>query len=133
MKILIFVLCLCGLYNTAAAQNIQKMSDAEQLGMMAGFASACGATNKLDDFELISSRLIANAATTEQAEKQQIRVYMQAKFEAIQRQKNEAPLSCSEILESFNKLPLFNSIVYRDGSVKLPDGTWSKPLRSPKK
>ena len=133
MKFFIFVLSLCGLANAVVAQNIQKMSDAEQLGMMAGFASACGATNKLDDFELIASRLIANAAPTEQAEKKQIRIYMQNKFEAIQRQKQEAPVPCSEILESFNKLPLFDSIVYRDGSVKLPDGTWSKPLRSRKK
>jgi len=133
MKSLIFVLCLCGLINTAMAQNIQKMSDAEQLGMMAGFASACGATSKLDDFELIASRLIANTASTEQAEKKQIRVYMQTKFEAMQRQQKEAPVPCSEILESFNKLPLFNAIVYRDGSVKLPDGTWSKPLRGRKK
>lgn len=111
------------------AQNVQKMSDTEQLGMMAGLAAACGATQKLEDFELISSRLIANPTASEEIEKQQIRIYMQAKWEAMQRQQKNPPISCNEVLDHFEKLPLFQSIVYRDGSVKLPDGTWSKPLR----
>lgn len=115
--------------SSANAQNIDKMSDAEQLGMMAGLAMACGAKEKLEDFELISSRLIANPTPSEEIEKQQIRSYMQAKWDALQRQQKNPPISCQEVLEHFNNLPIFNSIVYRDGSVKLPDDTWSKPLR----
>lgn len=118
----IFVLPVC-------AQGLNSASDAEQLGLLAGLALACGSKQKLDDFELISSRLIANSATTEKEEKDQIRVYMQAKWNAMQRQKNNPAASCSEVLQRFDQLPLFNSTVYRDGSVKLPDGKWSKPLR----
>ena len=129
MRLLFVILC-CGLFVLPAqAQNIQKMTDTEQLGMMAGLAAACGATQKLEDFELIASRLIANPAPSEEIEKQQIRIYMQEKWEAMQRQQKNPPISCPEVLERFNQLPLFNSIVYRDGSVKFPDGTWSKPLR----
>ena len=54
---------------------------------------------------------------------------MKAKWDAMKQQQQSAPVSCSEILERFNKLPIFNSVVYKDGSVKLPDNTWSKPLR----
>ena len=128
MRFVFFLLCLVGISHNLSAQNIQKMSEAEQLGMTAGLAAACGA-QKLSDFELIASRLIANAAPTEKAEKQQIRAYMQMRYNTIQRQKKDAPIPCSEILEHFNQIPLFNAIVYRDGSVKLPDGVWSKPIR----
>ena len=129
MRLLLFGISILIPISSLQAQNIQKMSDAEQLGMMAGLAAACGATQKLEDYELISSRLIANPAPSEQIEKQQIRFYMQSKWEAMQRQQKDPPVSCKEVLEHFNELPIFNSIVYRDGSVKLPDGAWSKPLR----
>ena len=129
MRLFLIVLCCISFVWSARAQNVQKMSDAEQLGMMAGLAAACGSTKKLEDFELISSRLIANPAPSAEIEKQQIRIYMQAKWDAMQRQQKNPPVSCQEVLEHFNQLPLFNSIVYRDGSVKFPDDTWSKPLR----
>ena len=129
MRLIFLGICLLMTLSSPQAQNVQKMSDAEQLGMMAGLAMACGSEKKLEDYELIASRLIANPAPSEQIEKQQIRFYMQAKWDAMQRQQKDPPVSCKEVLEHFNKLPLFNSIVYRDGSVKLPDGTWSKPLR----
>ena len=116
-----------------SAQNVDKLSEAEQLGITAGLAMACGATQKLEDFELIASRLLANKAASEEIEKQQDRVYIQAKWEALTRQKKGDQSACPDILEQFNQLPLFNSIVYSDGSVKLPDGTWSKPLRPAKR
>ena len=109
------------------------MSDAEQLGMTAGLALACGSDKKLEDFELIAARLLANQSPTEEMEKQQIRIYAQAKWEAMLRQKKGNPADCKDILEHFDELPLFDSIVYGDGSVKLPDGAWSKPLRPVKR
>ena len=94
---------------------------------------ACGSDKKLEDFELISSRLIANQSPTEEEELRQSRIYTQAKWDALQRETKEHTVNCKEVLDHFNKLPLFNSIVYADGSVKLPDGIWSKPLRPIKK
>jgi len=117
----------------ALAQNIKKMSDAEQLGMTAGLALACGADKKLEDFELIASRLLANQAATDELERKQAQEYIEAKWDTMQRQKKGNPSDCREILESFESLPIFNSTVYADGSVKLPDGSWSKPLRPVKK
>jgi len=126
---LFFILSFFLISIPTQAQNIQKMTDAEQLGMMAGLAAACGSTKKLEDFELISARLLANSSPTEENEKQKIWKYMSAKWNAMQRQQKEVPVPCAEVLEHFNQLPLFQSIVYSDGSVKLPDDTWSRPLR----
>jgi len=127
-----FALLFFVLAQPVIAQNIKSMSDAEQLGMTAGLAMACD-SSKLEDFEVIASRLIANQSATDEIEKKEVRVYTQAKWDALQRQKKGNPADCKEILEHFDKLPLFNSYVYGDGSVQLPDGAWSKPLRPVKK
>ena len=117
----------------AYGQNIRNMSDAEQLGMLAGLAMACGSEKKLEDFELIASRILANQSPSDEIEKQQARIYAQAKWEAMMRQKKGNPSDCKDILEHFEQLPLFDSIVYGDGSIKFPDGAWSKPLRPVKR
>lgn len=118
---------------SAQAKSVQDMTEEEQLGMLAGLALACDSKQKLEDFELIASRLIANKTASAAEEKQKIRVYMEAKWQALQQQKHNSKVSCAEILEHFDALPLFNSIVYADGSVKLPDGKWSKPIRPVKR
>ena len=131
-----FILLCCFLLihtSIVEAKSPQHMSEEEQLGTMAGLAFACGSKQKLEDFELIASRLLANKSSSDAEEKQKIRIYMQAKWQALQQQKSGSDVSCTEILEHFDKLPLFNSIVYRDGSVKLPDGKWSRPIRTTKR
>ena len=132
-SVLCVILLIAMMPIRVSAQNIRTMSDAEQLGMTAGLALACGADKKLEDFELIASRILANQSPSEELEKKEIRVYAQAKWEAMMRQKKGNPSDCQDILEHFNHLPLFNSTVYGDGSVKLPDGAWSKPLRPVKR
>ena len=128
-----FVLCALVLSGSVQAQSLKEMSDAEQLGMMAGLALACGGGKKLDDYELISARILANEAPTDTEENRQARIYAQAKWDAMQRAKKDTKTDCREVMAHFNKLPIFNSIVYGDGSVKLPDGVWSKPIRPVKR
>ena len=132
-----YILCLVLLVDALAMSAIaaapKRDADAEQLGTMAGLALACGSQKKLEDFELISSRLIANEAPTEKEELEQVRIYTEAKWAAMQRQKRHKVVSCREILDRFNDLPIFGSTVYKDGSVLLPDGVWSRPLRPVKR
>lgn len=108
-----------------------KMTDAERLGIMAGSAVACGSTKKLDDFELIASRILANQSATDEIENANVRTYMETKYRVMNMQKKDMG-TCDEVLRQFNSLPIFQSIVYADGSVKLPDGKWSKPIRKVK-
>ena len=127
---LIFLICFSFVLSfSAKAKSVREMSEEEQLGTLAGAALACGSKQKLEDFELICSRLIANKTASEIEEKRRIRIYMEAKWQALQQQKNGSGVSCSEVLEHFNNLPLFDSTVYGDGSVQLPDGKWSRPIR----
>lgn len=110
-------------------RTTEGMTEAEQLGVTAGLALACNAGGKLDDFELIASRLIANRALTAEAEQKGYREFAEAKLNAYTEQKNDPKESCGAVLDSFNRLPLFRSVVFADGGLKLYDGTYLKPVR----
>ncbi len=113
----------------AQARTAKGLTEAQQLGITAGAALACAAGPKLDDFELIASRIIANKAATEQEEQDGYREYATSKFTTYQEQKKSPQAPCSEVLASFNRLPIFKSVVYADGSVKMFDGTKLMPKR----
>lgn len=128
-KILSFIV-LSVLFSTsvwANSRTLNGINENEQLGMMAGLALACNAGGKLDDYELIASRILANSSQTDLEEKKAVRQYAQAKFKAYKEQKETPQAGCSEILESFEHLPIFKSVVYADGTLKMPDGKVLKP------
>lgn len=114
---------------SAAVRSAKGLSQSEQLGVTAGLALACNAGAKLDDFELIASRIMANQALSEADEKQAYKDYAAAKFGAFQEHKKNPQLTCGDVLASFNRLPIFRSVVYADGGVKMHDGTYLKPRR----
>lgn len=116
-------------YAETVARTAKGLSEAEQLGITAGLALACNAGSKLDDFELIASRIIANQAPTEKAEQDGYRSFAQYKLYTFREQKENPQLTCGQVLDDFNQLPIFKSIVYADGSVKMPDGKMLRPKR----
>ena len=128
---LLYVLLMLGLSVPALAQErtAANMSLAEQLGTAAGLAHACNAGKMLEDYEVISSRLLANKADTLEAEKEAYRSYAEAKFRSFKMHKTEPQMSCAEILAYFKKMDIFKFVVYADGSVKMNDGTLLKPKR----
>lgn len=116
----------------SASRTLNGIPENEQLGMMAGLALACNAGGLLDDYELIASRIMANPAVTKQEELSLFRGYAQAKLKAYKEQKNAPEVSCGEVLDRFSRLPIFQSVVYADGTVKLPDGKVITPKRKTK-
>lgn len=136
MKKMSISLIVCLLFSfQAAAQNdrtLQGITENQQLGMMAGLALACDAGGKLDDYELIASRIIANQAQTDADERKAVREYAEYKFSTFKEQKENPQASCGEVLDTFSHLPIFKSTVYADGSVKMPDGRLLKPREGSK-
>ena len=131
MKQVIFfcslMMLVCGVQ--AASRTANGLTEAEQLGITGGTALACNAGAQMDDFELIASRIIANKALTKEEEEEGYRQYATSKFNAYNEQKNNPQLGCGTVLESFRNLPIFKSVVYADGSVKMYDGSYLKPKR----
>ena len=133
MKKLLLFLCLFSFPVFATDRTTKGLTEAQQLGITAGTALACNAGGKLDDFELIASRIIANKALTAEAEQQGYREFAESKLRAYNEQRRNPQESCGGVLDSFNHLPIFRSVVYADGGLKMYDGTYLKPLRPIKK
>lgn len=112
---------------TAQGQTLNGMNDAQQLGAMAGLALACNAGNRLDDFQLIASYIIANESATDAARKKAFNQYAEEKLRTYNLQRNMPKDDCKNILDTFYSLPIFGSTVYADGTVKFPDGKILKP------
>ena len=104
--------------------KLSLLDEAAQLGTMAGLAEACGEKKKLENFELISARLIANKSNSEEQEMEGYRRYAEEKLRAAREHKKSPKMTCGEILNRFQKMPLFKSVVYKDGSLKFYDGTY---------
>ena len=106
------------------AAKLSLLDEAGQLGTMAGLAEACGEKKKLENFELISARLIANKSNSEEQEMEGYRRYAAERIRAAKEHKRSPKMPCAEILNRFRKMPLFKSIVYKDGGLKFYDGTY---------
>lgn len=114
----------------AQSRTANGLSDAERLAISAGAAQACGAdNNKLVNYEVIVSRILVNPTATEQEETAVLTEYAQKKFEVFNEQKKAPEMGCAEVVRRFENLPIFKSVVYRDGTIKLPDGKVIKPKR----
>ena len=104
--------------------KLSVLEEAAQLGTIAGIAEACGAQKELENYELIAARLIANKSASVEAEKAGYRRYAEEKLRAKRDHKGSPKLTCGEILNRFRKMPIFKSVVYKDGSLKFYDGTY---------
>lgn len=123
MKYLLLLLGL-SLSCTAFARSstLQNMTEAQQLGAWAGMALACNAGNRLDDYELIASRIIGNQAASDEDRMKDFKEYAAEKLRTFNLQRKTPAEPCSQVLAHFDELPIFKSTVYQDGSVKLPNG-----------
>ena len=106
----------------ARSSKLQNMSEAQQLGAWAGMALACNAGNRLDDYELIASRIIGNQAGSDEDRLKDFKEYATEKLRTFNLQRKTPAEPCNQVLAHFDELPIFKSIVYPDGSVKLPNG-----------
>ena len=119
---------MCSLCFNIEAQTLTGMTDAQQLGSMAGLALACNAGSKLDDFQLITSYLLADTHPTKKQRDKAFRQFASEKLRTYKLQKKNPIEDCPTILERFYNLPIFNVTIYKDGSIKFPDG---KLLKAP--
>ena len=130
MKIwmLIALMLLSGQAN-ASNRTAVNMSLAEQLGTVAGLAYACDAGKSLEDYELISSRFLANTAETDEKEQQAYESYASSKLRAFKMHNEKPQMSCADILKRFKAMKIFKFVVYADGSIKTSEGKLLKPKR----
>ena len=132
-KCLLFCAATVLLFNLSVHADVRTakgLSETEQFGLSAGVALACGVDrDQLKNYEMIASRLIVNPLNTDAAEREALNVYAKAKLKAFTEQKQRNLIPCSEVLKRFENQEIFKAVVYRDGTLKMPNGRVIKPER----
>ena len=132
-KCLLFCATTVLLFNLSVYADVRTakgLSETEQFGLSAGVALACGVDrDQLKNYEMIASRLIVNPLNTDAAEREALNVYAKAKLKAFTEQKQRNLIPCSEVLKRFENQEIFKAVVYRDGTLKMPNGRVIKPER----
>ena len=82
------------------------------------------AKEKLEKYEYISARLIANKASSENEEMQGYRRYAEKKLQAKKMHLQSPKMTCGEIIKRFESMPVLKSVVYKSGALKFYDGTY---------
>ena len=123
-------LILTSTLTQAQSRTSKGLSDAEKLAITAGAAQACLVdSDKLKNYEVIVSRILANPTVSEKEETEVLTAYAQKKLQVYQEQKKAPEMDCLEVLRRFDNLPIFKSVVYKDGTIQLPDGRKIQPKR----
>lgn len=129
MKYFYLLACLLFAYG-ARADTLTLKDEAGQMGLLSGLAVACHENAKtLDNYELIASRIIANKALTEADENEAKKEFVWQKLKTMKKKDTLKQAECREILNHFRQMSVFQSIVYADGGIKMPDGSYLPPKR----
>ena len=113
----------------AYGKKITYLEEMFVLGTVAGQGLACK-SKKYHQFELLARASVVGKDENKEMQKAGIEQYNSGKADAFIATEEKNFADCAEVLSAFEKQPIFKSVLYSDGRVKLPDGTMIKPRKS---
>ena len=124
-KVIILFVLIFSFINNSSAQT-QYLEDLETLGYVSGEGLACGA-RRYKAYELICRAFLVSSAKSDDEQKEGMYKYNEAKAEGYLSKKNSGLLGCDEVRIRFDRQKIFNTKVYKNGTLKMPDGKIIKP------
>lgn len=122
-------LTLCGLFWSVSAQaQMPYMDEVKALGAVAGQGLACGSA-KYDTFELLARAILVTKAPTDKLQSEAVYTYNEAKANAFISKQMDGFFECDAINRRFDRQEIFKATLYRDGSIKMPDGNIITPRK----
>ena len=93
----------------------------QSFGYISGEGLACGA-ERYPAYELIARAYLVSKAKSDKEQSLGMIKYNQAKAKAYMSKKESGLYDCYNVNQRFNSQKIFNSKLYKDGRLKLPDG-----------
>ena len=112
-----------------AAKQPTYLEEANALGSIAGQGLACRA-KKYHKFELIARAIVVSRAKSDKMQQDGLRAFTEGKVNAFMDIEREKFSNCDEVVYAFNRQKIFETTLYRNGKVKLPDGTMIIPRKA---
>ena len=126
MKKLIALFVFVLVFLKATSLQAQYLEDLETLGYVSGEGLACGA-KRYKAYELISRAYLVSSAKSDEEQKKGMYKYNTAKADGYLTKKHSGLLGCDEVLRRFDNQKIFKTKVYKNGTLKMPDGRIIKP------
>lgn len=121
------VLCLIGAFKANAAPMTYEQ-EMYALGAVSGQGLACK-SKKYHQFELLARAIIVGKAPNAAVQDAGLRQYATGKAVTFMEVEDSNFADCANILEQFENQPIFKSVLYSDGRLKLPDDTMITPRK----
>lgn len=125
-KTFICILAIASIFSFNAKAQISFTEEAKALGALSGLGLYCESA-KHGTFEMLSYAIIKAKAPSTESENAALKIYAESKAETYIMKKRGQLDSCSEVLDRFDNQDIFNSTLYRDGTIKMPDGNTYTP------
>lgn len=109
--------------------NPTYLEEMYTLGTVSGQGLACK-SKKYHQFELLARAIVVGKAPNKELQEQGMARYNTGKADAFMAVEDIGFADCAETLQAFDNQPIFKSVLYSDGRVKLADGTIIKPRKS---
>lgn len=116
-------------FNCFAQELPTYLEEMQSLGAVAGQGLACQAS-KYETFEMIARALLVTKATSDEEQEAGMRAYNEYKANAFVSKLEENLSGCNRIASQFDSQKIFKSVIYGDGSIKLPDGKIIEPRQA---
>jgi hypothetical protein len=114
--------------NLQAAGKPSYMDEVTALGSIAGQGLACRA-KKYHKFELLARAIVVSKAKSDKMQKDGLKAFNDAKADSFMAVERENFSECDDIVYSFNRQKIFEAVLYRNGTIKMPDGTMVIPRK----
>ena len=114
--------------NTQAADPTY-IEEVQSMGYLSGLGLACQAS-KYDTFEMLARAFLISKATSNEQQEEGMKAFNEAKVESFVSKIKDNMSRCSQIAASFDKQRIFKTVLYGDGTMKMPDGTIIKPRQA---
>ena len=119
-----------GLFWAVSAQaQMPYIDEVKALGAVAGQGMACGAS-KYNTFELLARAILISKAPSDKIQSEGVYAYNEAKANAYISKQMDGFFECGAINRRFDNQDIFKATLYRDGTIKMPDGTIITPRRA---
>lgn len=112
----------------AADKKPTYLEEASALGSIAGQGLACRA-KKYHKFELIARAIIVSKAKSNKMQEEGLRTYNDEKVNTFMEIEREKFQNCDETVYAFNRQKIFETTLYRNGKIKMPDGSVIVPRK----
>ena len=102
------------------------LEDVKNLGYISGEGVACNARH-YSAYETVARAFLISSAKSDEEQARGMYTYNEAKARAYMRISRSGYFNCDEINERFDKQEIFKTKLYKNGTLKMPDGKVIKP------